>query len=196
MHHCDFQTVLKIPFQEWGIQQDFLGWKGRNQLLLIVHGLALAVEQLVFYVLPHCFTWNRFIIEKWWHFFKLLPQLSGDLTVHFEKPNHLSCCRNLQNISMFPGSCGQCRTTSLQHGMLPKIDDFVDDDQKWVTVYCASATSKFRRHGVTNEAKQSRITSSWISTSFGRYKSTVLSDFWSPLHFLILVNPAIVPFFS
>ena len=24
-------------------------------------------------------------------------------------------------------------------------DDFVDDDQKWVTVYCASATSKFRR---------------------------------------------------
>ena len=34
------------------------------------------------------------------------------------------------------------------------------------------------------------------STSLGRYKSTVLSDFWSPLHFLILVNPGIVPFFS
>ena len=91
MHQCDFQTVLKIPFQEWGIQQDFLGWKGRNQLLLIVPGLALAVDQLVFYVLPHCFTWNRFIIEKRWHFFKNLPQLSGDLTVHFKKPNHFSC---------------------------------------------------------------------------------------------------------
>ena len=34
------------------------------------------------------------------------------------------------------------------------------------------------------------------STSFGRYKSTVLSDFWSPLFFLILVNPGIVPFSS
>ena len=88
MHHCDFQTVLKIPFQEWGIQQDFLGWTGRNQLSLIVHGLELAVDQVVFYVLRHCFTWNRFIIEKQWHFFKLLPQLSGDLTVHFKKPNH------------------------------------------------------------------------------------------------------------
>ena len=38
--------------------------------------------------------------------------------------------------------------------------DFVDDDRKWVTVYCASATSKFRRRGVVDDAKQSRITSS------------------------------------
>ena len=34
-----------------------------------------------------------------------------------------------------------------------------DDDRKWVTVYCASATSKFRRRGVV-DFKQSRITSS------------------------------------
>ena len=39
-------------------------------------------------------------------------------------------------------------------------DDFVDDDRKWVTEYCASATSKFRRRGVVDDAKQSRITSS------------------------------------
>ena len=39
-------------------------------------------------------------------------------------------------------------------------DNFVDDDRKWVTVYCASATSKFRRRGVVDDAKQSRITSS------------------------------------
>ena len=39
-------------------------------------------------------------------------------------------------------------------------DDFVDDDRKWVTVYCESATSKFRRRGVDDDAKQSRITSS------------------------------------
>ena len=36
----------------------------------------------------------------------------------------------------------------------------VDDDRKWVTLYCASATSKFRRRGVVDDAKQSRITSS------------------------------------
>ena len=39
-------------------------------------------------------------------------------------------------------------------------DDFVDDDQKWVTVYCASATSKFGHCGVVDDAKQSTITSS------------------------------------
>ena len=39
-------------------------------------------------------------------------------------------------------------------------DGFVDDDRKWVTVYCASVTSKFRRRGVVDDAKQSRITSS------------------------------------
>ena len=33
-----------------------------------------------------------------------------------------------------------------------------DDDWKWVTVYCASATSKFHRRGVVHEAKLSRIT--------------------------------------
>ena len=37
-------------------------------------------------------------------------------------------------------------------------DDLADDDRKWVTVYCASATSKFRRRGVVDDAKQSRIT--------------------------------------
>ena len=37
-------------------------------------------------------------------------------------------------------------------------DDLVDDDRKWVTVYCASATSKFRRRGVVDDVKQSRIT--------------------------------------
>ena len=35
-----------------------------------------------------------------------------------------------------------------------------DDDRKWVTVYCASATGKFRRRGVVDDAKQSTITSS------------------------------------
>ena len=75
-------------------------------------------------------------------------------------------------------------------------DDFVDNDRKWVTVYCASATSKFGRRGVVDDAKQSIITSSCNpQASPARYKSTVLSDFWSPLHFLILVNPGIVPFF-
>ena len=39
-------------------------------------------------------------------------------------------------------------------------DDFVDDDRKLVTVYCATTTSKFRRRSVVDDAKQSRITSS------------------------------------
>ena len=39
-------------------------------------------------------------------------------------------------------------------------DGFVDDDRKLVTVYCASATSKFRRRGVVDDAKHTRITSS------------------------------------
>ena len=39
-------------------------------------------------------------------------------------------------------------------------DDFVDDDRKWDTVHCASAISKFRRRGVVDDAKHSRVTSS------------------------------------
>ena len=36
----------------------------------------------------------------------------------------------------------------------------VDDDRKWVTVYYANATSKFRHRGFVDDAIQSRITSS------------------------------------
>ena len=39
-------------------------------------------------------------------------------------------------------------------------DGLVDDDRKWVTLYCASSSSKFRRRGVVDDAKQSRLTSS------------------------------------
>ena len=39
-------------------------------------------------------------------------------------------------------------------------DDFVDDDRKWDTVPCASAVNKFRRRGVVDDAKHSRVTSS------------------------------------
>ena len=58
---------------------------------------------------------------------------------------------------------------ALRHSMLHRFeirelknrnDDLVDDDRKWVSVHWASATSKFRRRGVVNDAKQSRITSS------------------------------------
>ena len=35
-------------------------------------------------------------------------------------------------------------------------DDFVDDDRKWVTVYYASKTSRFRRGGVVDDAKQTQ----------------------------------------
>ena len=39
-------------------------------------------------------------------------------------------------------------------------DGFVDDDRKWDTVHCASAVNKFRRRGVVDDAKHSRVTSS------------------------------------
>ena len=52
-------------------------------------------------------------------------------------------------------------STTLHIRELKNHDDgLVDDDRKWVTLYCASATSKFRRRGVVDDAKQSRITSS------------------------------------
>ena len=31
MDRCGFQTVLKIPFQQWSVQNDFFGLKGRQQ---------------------------------------------------------------------------------------------------------------------------------------------------------------------
>ena len=39
-------------------------------------------------------------------------------------------------------------------------DDFVDDDRKWDTVHCASPVYKFRRRGVVDDAKHSRVMSS------------------------------------
>ena len=47
----------------------------------------------------------------------------------------------------------------------------------------------FVRLGVVDDAKQIRNTSSWNPQASEGSKSTVLSDFWSPLHFSILVNP-------
>ena len=75
-------------------------------------------------------------------------------------------------------------------------DDFVDDDRKCVTVHCASATNKFCRRGVVDDAKQSRITSSCNPQASAGINPLFLSDFWRPLHFCILVNPGILSFFS
>ena len=64
-------------------------------------------------------------------------------------------------------------------------------------MYCASATSIFRRRGVVDDAKQSRITSccnTQASAGINPLFSAILS--FCPLHFLMLVNPGIVPFFS
>ena len=58
------------------------------------------------------------------------------------------------------GTIGMIRTIIWKPGYNNHDDDFVDDDRKWVTEYCASATSKFRRRGLVDVAKQSRITSS------------------------------------
>ena len=55
-------------------------------------------------------------------------------------------------------------------------DDFVDDDRKWDTVYCASAASKFRRRGLVDDAKHSSVTSSSF-TSLAGINPLFLGDF-------------------
>ena len=84
---------------------------------------------------------------------------------------------------------------SLNRELKNHDDDFVDDDRKWDTVYCASAASKFRRRGLVDDAKHSSVRSSCF-TSFGRYKSSVFRLFFTcSLHFFVFVNPGIL-FFS
>jgi len=75
-------------------------------------------------------------------------------------------------------------------------DDFVDDDRKWDTMYCAIAASKFRRRGLVDDAKHSSVTSSCF-TSFGRYKSSVFRRFFKcSMLFFVFVNPGILSFFA
>ena len=52
------------------------------------------------------------------------------------------------------------KSSASEPGLKNQDDDFVDDDRNWDTVHCASAASKFRRRGLVDDAKQSRITSS------------------------------------
>ena len=65
MDRCGFQTVLKIPFQQWSVQNDFFGLKGRQQAFV---GRA----------------WFFFLKQRRC-FFKLLPHLSGHLAVYLGK---------------------------------------------------------------------------------------------------------------
>ena len=70
--------------------------------------------------------------------------------------------RRILIIRIFDPISAFCKET---HPLYVEVDNrqlknHDDDDWKWVTVYCASKTSKFRRRGVVDDAKQSRITSS------------------------------------
>ena len=100
--------------------------------------------QLPFIRLEEAVSWTqRFLTRKIW------PKNEVYLWQTNLKAN---VCRN---------STFQVNRRSRKNRELKNHDDnFVDDDRKWVTVYCASATSKFRRRGVVDDAKQSRITSS------------------------------------
>ena len=82
VNSCNIQTMVEIPFQQWHVQQDLLGWKGANQFSLVVHRFAFAMRQVFFHVLRYCLAWNRFVLKQRRHFFELRPWLSWHLDVH------------------------------------------------------------------------------------------------------------------
>ena len=68
-------------------------------------------------------------------------------------------------------------------------DDFVDDGRKWDTVHYACGAGKFRRRGVVDDAKQSRIMPSCNPQACAGINPC-------PLHSFIRVNQGIPSFFS
>ena len=119
-------------------------------------------------------TWRNEIDGRVLFSLKLLVQRNKKKSK--DKRNHYSVIEQnvlsdnyMQNMhsKMTSQMTGKTRVWPVKSTIRPDIrelknhdDGLVDDDRKWVTLYCASATSKFRRRGVVDDAKQSRITSS------------------------------------
>ena len=119
-------------------------------------------------------TWRNEIDGRVLFSLKLLVQRNKKKSK--DKRNHYSVIEQnvlsdnyMQNMhsKMTSQMTGKTRVWPVKSTIRPDIrelknhdDGLVDDDRKWVTLYCASATSKFRRREVVDDAKQSRITSS------------------------------------
>ena len=105
------------------------------------------------------------------------------------------CCSHLQSQSELYHASWWYYTLVIRE-LKNHDDSFVSDDQKWDTVHCTSAASKFRHCGVVDNAKQSRITLSCNPRALAGINPLFLSDFWSSLHFFIFLNSDILPIFS
>ena len=83
------EPVGKVPFQEWGVQQDLLRRHDPQQLRLLWETLAPALLKVVVHVLRHRAVWDVAVDEDRWELLEPGPQLPGDFDVHLCKPEPL-----------------------------------------------------------------------------------------------------------
>ena len=89
VHRGELKTIGKVPFQEWGVQQDLLRRHDPQQLWLLWETLAAAVLQVVVHVLQHRAVGYAAVDEDRRKLLELRPQLPGDFDVHLCEPEPL-----------------------------------------------------------------------------------------------------------
>ena len=108
------------------------------------------------------------------------------------KQNYCHACRTRLAIFPLPSCCvssliGNLRTTTM-----------VLSTTTGSEIQCTAQTRpvNFVVSGVVDNAKQSRIMSSFNPQALAGINPPFLRDFWSSLHFFVFVNSGIFPFFS
>ena len=89
VNRSHLETVGKVPFQQWGVQQDLLRRHDPQQLRLLWETLAAAVLQVVVHVLRHRAVGDAAVDEDRRELLELGPQLPGDFDVHLCEPEPL-----------------------------------------------------------------------------------------------------------
>ena len=89
VHRGDLETIDKVPFQEWGVQQDLLRRHDTQQLRLLWKTLAPAVLKVVVHVLRHRAVGDAAVDEDRRELLELGPQLPGDFDVNLGEPEPL-----------------------------------------------------------------------------------------------------------
>ena len=86
----DLETIVKVPLQEWGIDEHLLHRHHTQELLAGWVASSAAVSHVVFHVLRYTRVRHGLVNEERRELFKPLPQLPRDFDVNLRKPEPMT----------------------------------------------------------------------------------------------------------
>ena len=95
VHRGELETVVEVPPQEGGVQEDLLRRQDPQELRLLRAALAPAVLQVVVHALRHQVVGDAAVDKERRELLELGPQLPGDFDVHLREAEPLPAVKEL-----------------------------------------------------------------------------------------------------